>query len=337
MRQIVRAAPTLSFGARLAIVARIACLGKTLVLALLKRHLDCFIGAYNRWERDDGPLMSAAVAYYLGLSFFPLLLILIAAVGLFFRFTHSGQDAQQAILAIVRNNLSESIAVQVREALDQVRDTSVYQGPVALVMMLISSMAAFVQLERAFDRIGEIPASENKGILAGLRLALFERVTAFVMLCGLGLLIVAVFVANLVLSAMRVYADRILPGSAGFWWPTRLVLSFGVNVALFAALYHWLPRTPIRFKEAIRGGLIAAVIWEIGRQVLARFLIGTKYTDAYGVVGSFIAVMLWCYYAVAVLLLGAEYIEVACSSRAHSRRDESTTGDRAEPSPPRPG
>jgi uncharacterized BrkB/YihY/UPF0761 family membrane protein len=56
--------------------------------------------------------------------------------------------------------------------------------------------------------------------------------------------------------------------------------------------------------------MLAAAIWEIGRQILASLLIGTRYTAAYGVLGSFIGLMLWCYYGVAVLLLGAEYIEV---------------------------
>jgi membrane protein len=56
---------------------------------------------------------------------------------------------------------------------------------------------------------------------------------------------------------------------------------------------------------------LAAVVWEIGRMILAAFLIGNKYS-AYGVVGSFIAVMLWIYYASTVVFLGAEYVQVIC-------------------------
>ncbi len=57
-----------------------------------RRHFNCFAAAYDRWSRDDGPVMAAAVAYYIALSFFPLLLVLISGLGLFFRFAHTGQS-----------------------------------------------------------------------------------------------------------------------------------------------------------------------------------------------------------------------------------------------------
>ena len=47
-----------------------------------------FVSAVQRLYADDGPVMAAATAYYLGLSFFPLLLVLTAGVGWFLRHTH---------------------------------------------------------------------------------------------------------------------------------------------------------------------------------------------------------------------------------------------------------
>jgi membrane protein len=55
---------------------------------------------------------------------------------------------------------------------------------------------------------------------------------------------------------------------------------------------------------------LTAAAWEIGRQLLALFIARSKYTSAYGVIGAFLAVLLWCYYAVTIILLGAEYIQV---------------------------
>ncbi len=57
------------------------------------------------------------------------------------------------------------------------------------------------------------------------------------------------------------------------------------------------------------GGLLVAVVWQIGSQLLARFVVGGNYS-AYGVVGSFIAMMLWVYWASMVLYLGAQFVEV---------------------------
>lgn len=272
--------------------------------------------ACSRWIEDDGPLMAAAIAYYVALSFFPLLLTLIAGIGLFFKFTDSGQDAQQAVLLLVQNHLSRSAAESVRQALDQVRDASTFHGPIAFFVMLFSSIASFVQLQQAFDRIARLK-TQHKGLLSAVRMVLFERLIAFLMLCGLGLVMLALFVTTLVLTGMESYTVGVLPWLGHFRRPLQIGIDLVLNACLFTVLYRVIPKSPASLKISFRGGLLAAVIWEAGRQILASLLIGTKYTDAYGVLGSFIGLMLWCYYAVALFLLGAEYIEVIRLAAPH--------------------
>jgi membrane protein len=281
-----------------------------LEMSWLKRQAMLFVAAYNRWSEDEGPAMAAAVAYYVALSFFPLLLTLIAGIGLFFKFAAAGQDAQRAILMLVREHLSSSAETAVQQALTQVRDTSIFHGPIALVVMLFSSIASFVQLQQAFDRVGRVPAKHKKGIRNAVRMVLVERIVAFLMLCGLGALIASLFVGSLVLSATERYTTGVVPSFGVMRKPIQVLISFGVNAALFTLVYRWIPKNPASLRASFRGGLVAAAVWEIGRQILAEVLIGTKYSNAYGVVGSFIGLMLWCYYAVALLLLGAEYIQV---------------------------
>jgi len=268
------------------------------------------VAAYKRWSEDDGSAMAAAVAYYVALSFFPLLLTLIAGIGLFFKFAQSGQDAQRAVLILVREHFSSSAESAVSQALDQVRDTSIFHGPIALCVMLFSSIASFVQLQQAFDRVSRVSTRQGRGIKSAVRMVLVERVVAFLMLCGLGVLIAALFVGELVLSATEHYTTGIIPSFGALRRPIQILFGFFVNAGLFTLIYRWIPKKPACLGPSFRGGLVAAATWEIGRQILAEVLIGTKYTSAYGVVGSFVGLMLWCYYAVAVLLVGAEYIQV---------------------------
>jgi uncharacterized BrkB/YihY/UPF0761 family membrane protein len=79
---------------------------------------------------------------------------------------------------------------------------------------------------------------------------------------------------------------------------------------------HWL--------DALRGGLLAALVWEVGRDVLGAFFIGMRYTTAYGAIGSFIALLLWCYYGISILFFGAEYVQIL-----ESRRRERLSGEQA--------
>jgi membrane protein len=76
----------------------------------------------------------------------------------------------------------------------------------------------------------------------------------------------------------------------------------------FTTIYKVLPKPRIRWRDAAHGGIFASLLWEAGRQALAAYLLRLNYPSAYGVVGSFLAVMLWAYYASLVILFGAEYV-----------------------------
>jgi membrane protein len=85
----------------------------------------------------------------------------------------------------------------------------------------------------------------------------------------------------------------------------------------------------VRWLDALRGGLLAAVIWELGREVLGVFLIGMRYTSAYGAIGSFIAILLWCYYGCSILFFGAEYVQ-AIENRRHKEPETPAETGRPE-------
>ena len=83
------------------------------------------------------------------------------------------------------------------------------------------------------------------------------------------------------------------------------------NGALLTLLYKLLPRAHVRWSGAICGGALAAILWEISRQILTFMLLSKKYT-AYGIVGSLMALMLWIYIASIIFFFAAEYVRVIC-------------------------
>jgi membrane protein len=284
------------------------------IIHRLAREWRYLSGAYERFTRDDGWLMSAAVAYYVGLSFFPLLIVLISAFGLFLRFTEQGQDAEAALLNLVARHLSTDLETNVAAALKLVQTEAAVNGPVALAGILMAALAGFVQFERAFDRIWEVPQDFSGGVLASIRDVVVRRGKAFLLLLASALVIVAIFITGLVLSGIRHYANEYLQAPDSIWGLAQTGISVGLNALMFMMLYRWLTKVPVRWNEALRGGLLVALLWEVGRQILTIVIVRSGYGSAYGVIGSFIAIQLWCYYAVAVVFFGAEYIQEFCRS-----------------------
>jgi membrane protein len=88
----------------------------------------------------------------------------------------------------------------------------------------------------------------------------------------------------------------------------QLGISATINFVVFTCIYKWVPRVRVQWRAAAAGGVLAAIVWEIGRIVLSALLIGQKYS-AYGVIGAFLAIMLWAYYAVSVVFVGAVFAQ----------------------------
>ena len=279
----------------------------------LRGQLGLLGDAYTRWCEDDGWLMASAVAYYASLSFFPIVLLFITALGLFFDLTEQGRDAEEAIVETIEEQVSPTVGENVAEVLDQVSEQVSVSGPVAVGTLLFTAILIFAQFDIAFDRMWGVHDDRTLGMAASVRYVLFVRLRAFLMLLGLGGLVLTVFAIGLSIQAFR---SR-WPLPQVYWTVLNFVIPLSLNWFTFAVVYKVLPKVKVKWSEAMRGAAFSALLWEIGRWLLASFLIGDRYSNSYTIVGSFIAVMLWIYYAIVVLFFGAEYIQSFCR---HCRR-----------------
>jgi len=58
------------------------------------------------------------------------------------------------------------------------------------------------------------------------------------------------------------------------------------------------------------GALLAAVLLEVGKELLGLYLGRAAFADAYGAAGGLVVLVMWIYYAVQVFLFGAAFNEV---------------------------
>jgi membrane protein len=264
-----------------------------------------------RWARNDGNLLAAATAYYAAFSFFPLLLVLLAVLGLALQ----SEGAQEQLHNLIAQHTAPALAEQVQHILSEVKTRAAYSGPIGLATLLLGAIGIFSQLESAFDRLWHQETPNGHGVWGAITNALWNRLKAFLTLVVLGLVMIAAFVAELMFAALRTWAED-LQVSGTFWHWNQLAFNVVLNAAVFSLLYRLIPRAPVQWRHAVVGGVTVAVVWQVGSQLVARFVVGGNYS-AYGVVGSFIAMMLWVYCASIVLFLGAQLVEVLGNPNNH--------------------
>lgn len=285
--------------------------------AWIQRRLwPATLKSLSEWDRHDGYLLSAALAYYASLSLFPLCLILTAALGHLSRLSPALENQQAQLIATVERNASPWLAAQLQSILAGIKTQATIGGPLGLVSLLLAAIGVFVQLDNTFARIWGVPLSPTKGVAAALHTVLYDRLVAFLMLLGVGGLVVVVFILNLVLAALRPFVLHWLGGD-NLWQLVQFLVTVCLNAILFTLLYKTLPKRHVRWGSAITGAVFTTTTWHCGQRLLVSFVISDRYS-AYGVIGSFLAVMLWVYYASAVVFFGAELVRALDTSDVHS-------------------
>jgi membrane protein len=273
--------------------------------------------AYHHFADRGGTMLAAAVAYYLAFSLFPLMLVLVAGIAWAFRATAAGHDAQQRVLAAIGEQASPTLRDQIEQAFKAVEQKAGASGSFGIVVLLVAAVAIFTQLDYAFDRLWDRPNAGEQGIRKWLKNLVFTRLKALVMLIGVGAFVIAVMIASIVWQGVESAVQSTVDLPAWLRQSTQPLLHVALNFLAFAMLYAFVPKTHVRAKAAFAGGALAALLWEVGRQVLAAYVLRRNLPTAYGVIGSFMAIMLWTYYAMIVILFGAAYAKLV--------NDEETT------------
>jgi membrane protein len=287
---------------------------------ILRRAWSVTASTLTGWQKDGGSLMAAAIAYYATFSLLPLCLVLIAGLGFVGRYSAFVQAQRRDLLDRVSHNVSPWLADALQNILADAEARAIFGGPLGLLVLLLVGLGIFLQLEGVFDRIWSPPSTGERHELGGakkrpslwrrvlalIRAALWDRLLAFLTLLAIGGLLIAVSLANVILVAIRPFLAQ-LPAGPSAWHTVQWISTIGCDAVLLGTIYRVLPKPRVRWRDALCGGLLAAVVWAIGRYLLLLLLADQQYS-AYGLVGVLMGVMLWFYYASAVVFLGAEFV-----------------------------
>ncbi len=288
----------------------------------------CARGTYEHWNQIHGSLLAASVSFYACFCVFPMILILLAGFGFFLQNTAWGQSYEQSFLRYLADQTSDELAGQVQDLLHQVEAASIVSGPMGIAFLLMTALTLFVNFERCFSIIWG-RADRTTGLISAAVDVVLHRFRGFMMLLTIAILILFNFVSYFVIEFVAKWLGDF--NHAQKWWQlVHVVSSLGMNALLFSMIYRTLPRTPIRWRYAAQGGLLAALTWELGRYVLAWLIISDKY-HAFGVVGVFMGLMMWAYYGTYVVLLGATVtrvnLQLAEEDRLQKRRENRGEAD----------
>jgi len=254
------------------------------------------------WSKDKVPRLGAALAYYALFSIPPLIVMVIAGIGLLYR-----GDVTEAILLQLSTLMGQETARTVIEISHlQSAGEGVFAGAMGVFLLLFGATGVFAELQDAMNTIWGVQPKPGRGITGILK----DRFLSFTMILGIAfLLLVSMILTTLVELVGGVLASAI-PGGAVIGHSLEIAASFAVVTLLFAMMFKILPDVKIAWNDVWIGAAATSVLFTIGKLLIGLYLAKGGVATPYGAAGSVVIMIVWVYYSAQILFLGAEFTKV---------------------------
>jgi membrane protein len=283
--------------------------------SFLKNSWKILVGSYNGFMNDRCFKLCAALSYYTLFSIAPLLLMLIYFAGKIY-----GQEALQGkVFEEINGFIGPEAAFQVQEIIQNaaIKGNTPWAIVAGITTLFIGATGVFLEIQDSINLIWRVKAKPQKGWLKMIT----NRLLSFSMIATMGFLLIVSLMINAIVTALgeklRLYFEDVTVLLVEVF---NLALTFVIITTLLAIIFKFLPDVKIKWRDVRAGAIFTAVLFMLGRYVIGLYIDQVGPGSTYGAAGSLIVILVWVYYAAAILYFGAEFTQVY--TEKHGRRIE---------------
>ncbi|MDH6196907.1 membrane protein [Mycobacterium frederiksbergense] len=267
--------------------------------------------AQERYNDCNGNFYAAGITYFTIFALFPLLMVGFAAGGFLLS---RRPDLLDEIERRIRTAVSGDFGQQLVQLMDSAIASRGTVGIIGLATAAWAGLGWMANLREALSRMWQQPKNESGfvGTKVSDLLALVSGFLAMVITIGLTVL------GDPALMR-RVLHWLGIGDMAGVGFGLRVV-SLLVSVTISWVIFTWiisrLPREPVKFRSSMQAGLIAAVGFEIFKQVASLYLQSVMTGPAGATFGPVLGLMVFAYITARLILYATAWAATSKESLA---------------------
>ncbi len=258
--------------------------------------------ATSLWLERNAFSYAGSLAFYTLFSLAPTIIIAVTVIGVVM-----GEEAAQGqIVAQLQGTLGVDAAVAIQDAVAQSRieESGILPTLLGVGALLIGATTVFAQMQFSLNTIWGVTAKPTSN--SALRF-IKSRLLSLTVVLSIGFILLVSLVLGVVLRGMLQAADNLVPYASLLTTSVESLVSLAVVTLLFATIFKVLPDVVLRWQDVLIGAVVTAVLFTIGRSVIAIYLAYTATASTYGAAGSVVMILLWVYYSSLILLFGAAF------------------------------
>jgi membrane protein len=288
---------------------------QTYLTASANTPVGSFLAAlYKRYSHSQLPMLAAALAYYAAFSLGPLLILLTGFLGFLLR--RNPELLAQYQLALtdlvarllpMQDSASDLARESFQGLVQQLGEGAVLRSLISVGVLIWAGSNFFTSLQLALEIVFGVPhvrAYWRKRLLGIGLIAAVALVIAFQVIGGL---VISSFLGLLTFLATQLH--ELSPNLPLLELPSRDFLfessQFLLATIVFTLCFRYLPRRSSHWLSSVTGAVISTVGLYVTRYALSATFNFEQFNVIYGIITSFLVILVWLYFAILMFLLGA--------------------------------
>ncbi|MDV6316655.1 virulence factor BrkB family protein [Idiomarina sp. HP20-50] len=244
----------------------------------------------QRFNSDNTNITAGHLTYVSMLSLVPLLVVMFTVFSAFPMFNELKENLEQALFA----NLLPTSGEQLEQYLNEFVTNASKMTTIGVGFLFIVAIMLMSAIDKALNSIWR--DSSRRHWLVSF--------AVYWMLLTLGpVLIGSGLAATSYLISLSQFADAYVSGVQSFlFWFVPIVTSF----VFFVLMYQLVPNRQVKFRYAAFGAAIAAVLFELSKQLFSLYItFFPTYQAIYGALATIPILIVWIYLSWLIVLIGA--------------------------------
>ncbi len=278
-----------------------------------------FVAAGKNWSESQAFIYSAALAFYTVFSIAPMVIVVVTVVGLIL----GEREAREELMGMIQDAMGPEAAEIVQTAVEnaQVQAGGLWPTVIGLAATIVGATTVFAQMQQSLNRIWDVIPRPSR---SGLWIFIKARILSLTVVLAVGFILLVSLMLSVAMQAIMNFAAHWLVLPPGSMMAVELLISLIVVTLLFAAIFRILPDVILSWRDVLLGALITALLFSLGRMLIAIYLAHAAPASAYGAAGSLVLLLLWVNYSALILLFGAAFTRAHVEAAGHRVRTRST-------------
>lgn len=252
---------------------------------------DLLYFARRRLNEEKLPQVAGSLTFTTTLALVPLLTIILALFTTFPIFTNFRASLEAYF---VQTMMPKGISNTVISNLTQFASKAKSLSAVGAVALLLTSAAMIGMIERAFNQIWRVKRTRPLG----------QRIVIYWALVTLGPLLFGLSISAT--SSLFVATSGLAKAAPFFSGMFYTLISVALTTGAYTLLYMLVPNRYVDWRDAVWGGVVAAIAFEIAKRLFAMFVRQfPTYAVIYGALAALPLFLLWIYVSWMITLIGA--------------------------------